>query len=186
MNVKTRPISFFAVTGCLFLNLLVGCIPVTTSSYEGIGFREARFAEISEMREYRACVEDGLKLSERAKLSGQVGGYRASAILLSKCESDLGPNVSSIATEERMRNYALSIVNYAKSGDLKMARVNLTNFDKTFDGSDLFFPSGASFMDTMDLLTTKVQDLAVADVALMNVPENLRSEVQRARFWKNN
>ena len=186
MKIQTRPTSFFVVTTCLFLNVLGGCAPLTTGAYEGIGFREARFAEISEMREYRACVKDALKLSDRAKRGGQVGSYRASANLLSKCESDLGPNVSSIATEERMRNYGLSIVNYAKAGDLQTARKNLTNFDKTFEGSDLFLPSGASFLDTMDLLTTKVEELSTADIALMNVPENLRSEIQRTRFWKNN
>ena len=177
---------FAMLMSVLVLNALGGCVPVATGTFEGIGFREARFREISEMQNYRACVTDALKLSDRARLSGQIGSYRGSARLLSRCEADLGPAANSLAREERMRNYGLSVVNFLKAGDIDKARNNLEAFKTSFDGHDLYLPGGASFIDTMTLLTKESNEASMAEMAMMNVPATLRSEIQRIRFWKNN
>jgi hypothetical protein len=175
-----------AIAGIIGITTLAGCVPATTGGMEGIGFRQARFQEISAMRNYRGCVDDALKVSDQAKASGQPGGYRTSAKILEKCESDLGPEANTLAQEERMRNYAVGIINYIKAGDIQDAQVNLETFKKSFDGHDLYMPNGASFIDTVTLLTAKRDDATPQQMAMMNVSSDLRAEIQRVRFWKHN
>lgn len=186
MRINLSRTALGAMSGVLGLSVLGGCVPATTGGMEGIGFRQARFQEISAMREYRSCVDDALKVAEQAKTSGQAGGYRASAKLLERCESSLGPEAETLAREERMRNYGLSIVNYVKAGDIQNAQANLETFKKSFDGHDLYLPNGASFVDTMTLLTVKRDDASPQEMAMMNVSSTLRAEIQRVRFWKHN
>ncbi len=180
---RTAPV---LLAGVVVLGALGGCVPATTGGMEGIGFRQARFQEISAMREYRACVDDALKVAEQARTSGQAGGYQASAKLLERCESNLGPEASTLATEERMRNYGLGIINYIKAGDIQKAQINLETFKRSFDGHDLYLPNGASFIDSVTLLTSKRDDASPQEMAMMNVSSTLRAEIQRVRFWKHN
>ena len=175
-----------ALAGVIGISALTGCVPATTGGAEGIGFRQARFQEISAMRTYRGCVDDALKVADQAKASGQAGGYRTSAKILEKCESDLGPEVNTLAQEERMRNYALGIVNYIKAGDIQQASVNLDKFKAAFDGHDLYMPNGASFIDSVTLLTAKRAEATPQEMVMMNVSSDLRAEIQRVRFWKHN
>jgi len=174
------------VAGLLGFGLLAGCVPATTGSGEGIGYRQARFEEISAMRAYRSCVDDAMKVAGDARRQGHAAGYERSARILEKCESDLGPESRTLAQEERMRAYALSVLNYVKAGNLKSARSNLETFRKTFDGHDLYLGNGASFVDTMTVLTGAKDSAAPHKMAMLNVSQDLRMEMQRVRFWKNN
>ena len=63
---------------------------------------------------------------------------------------------------------------------------NLEKFQKAFSGNDLYLPNGASFIDSITLLTTKRDDASAPEMAMMNVSSALRAEIQRMRFWKNN
>ncbi len=153
---------------------------------EGIGFREARFQEISDMREYRQCRDDGVELDSKARSSGSAGQYLASARLLEKCETELGQDAASLAVDERMRAYALGIQNYIKGGDLKTASRNLARFKEAFAGKDLYFTSGSSFIETMESVLGKKRPGAFADLALLNVNNELKSEMRRIRYWKSN
>jgi len=186
MKTNTSRTALAAMAGVIALGALGGCVPATTGGMEGIGFRQARFQEISAMREYRSCVDDALKVSEQAKASGQAGGYRASAKLLERCEANLGPEASTLAQEERMRNYGIGIINYIKAGDVREAQANLEKFKQAFAGHDLYLPNGASFIDTVTLLTVKRDDASPQEMAMMNVSSTLRAEIQRVRFWKHN
>ena len=175
------------LAGGLGLSSLTACMPVTTGTMEGIGFRQARFQEIQTMSDYRACVDDALRAAEQAKTSGQVGGHRASAKIFERCEADLGSGGIQLAREERMRNYALGILNYLKAGDVKKVQANVEIFKKVFDGYDLYLPNGASFIDTLTFLTAKHDDAPSPQVmALMNVSPKLRAEIQRVQYWKHN
>ncbi len=184
-NRRTRAALSFAV-GAIALSALSACVPATTGGMEGIDFRQARFLEISAMRDYRGCIDDALKVAEQAKASGQTGGYRTSAKIFERCEAELGSEAAQLAREERMRNYALGIVNYIKAGDIRHAQTNLEKFKKAFDGHDLYLPNGASVIDSVSLLTTKRDDASAQEMAMMNVSSTLRAEIQRVRFWKNN
>lgn len=172
--------------GLLGAALLAGCVPATTGGGEGIGFRQARFEEISAMRAYRSCVDDAMKVAEDARRQGHAAGYGRSARILEKCEADLGPESRTLAQEERMRAYALSVLNHVKAGDLASARTNLQSFRAAFDGHDLYLPDGSSFVDTMTLITAARENAAPHRMAVMNVSQDLRTEIQRVAFWKRN
>jgi hypothetical protein len=166
--------------------LLAGCVPATTGNGEGIGFRQARFQEISAMRSYRGCVDDAMKVAEDARRQGHAAGYQRSAQILEKCEADLGPEAATLAQEERMRAYAVSVLNYVKAGDIVSAKANLETFKKTFDGHDLYLPDGSSFIDTLTLITAVKDKAQPHRMAMMNVSQDLRMEMQRVAFWKRN
>ena len=153
---------------------------------ESIGFREARYTEIAAMRSYRHCRDEGLTLDSQARQSGSLGRYLASAQLLEKCEADLGPNLSHIAKEERMRAYAVSIQNYAKAGDIAAARTRLAAFRDAFSGHDLYFAGGASFVATMEVLLGVRDRKAVGKFALLNVNETVKAELLRSHYWQAN
>jgi hypothetical protein len=188
INFTSRTIRRSAICGAAFMLIsLAGCIPATTGgSSEGIGFRQARFEEISSMRQYRDCIDDSYKVAEGANKNRQPASYRTSAKIIEKCESDLGPEANNLAQEERMQAYAVGILNYIKAGDIHKAQANLETFKKAYAGYDLYLPSGASFVDTVTVLTGKSTVLPRQKMAMMNLSQDLRSEMQRARFWKHN
>ncbi|NQV98387.1 MAG: hypothetical protein HQ483_01720 [Rhodospirillales bacterium] len=175
-----------ACTAAFVLITLAGCVPATTGGAEGIGFRQARFEEISAMRQYRECVDDAYKVAEDAARNQQAAGYRTSARIIEKCEADLGPEARNLAQEERMQAYAVGILNYIKAGDIQNAQANLDTFERTYGGYDLYLPSGASFIDTVSVLTGKSTDTSASKMAMLNLPPDLRAEMQRTRFWKHN
>ncbi len=178
-----RPIRCLAA---LVLISLSGCLPATTGGAEGIGFRQARFEEISAMRQYRDCVEDGYRVAEDASRNQQSAGYRTSARIIENCEAELAPDVQGLAQEERMQAYAVSILNYIKAGDIEKAQANLNTFKDAYAGFDLYLPSGASFIDTIGVLTGKSSALPGAKMAMLNLSQDVRAEIQRARFWMHN
>ncbi|HIJ44101.1 MAG: hypothetical protein V1253_00855 [Alphaproteobacteria bacterium] len=157
-----------------------------TNAMEGIGFREARFQEISAMREYRQCRDDGVELDTKARSSGSAGQYLASARLLEKCETELGQEAANLAVDERMRAYALGIQNYIKGGNLETAARNLERFKKAFTGKDLYFTSGASFIETMESILGQKRPHEFGDLAALNVSYELKNEMRRIRYWKRN
>ncbi len=150
----------------------------------GIGFREARFAEIAAMREYRSCRDEALQLDRQARQSGSSAQYLQSARLIAKCDSALGPEMAGIAREERMRTYALGIQNRLKGGDIAGARDGLEKLKSAYGGSDLYYPDGTSFTETMELVLGLRDRTAVGEFSLANVNGELKAELRRARYWK--
>jgi len=157
--------------------LLTGCVSVPPPA-EGIGYRQARFAEIEAMRAYRACRDEGLGLDRQARAAGDPGRYLAVARILEGCESDLGPSASALATEERMRAYAVSVQARLKGGDVAGARASLERFAEAFPDRDLFFDDGASFIETLDAVLGGGRSAAGA-----NVPRPLAEELARVARW---
>jgi len=153
---------------------------------EGIGFREARFQEISAMRDYRACRDDALELDTQARTTGNIGRYLASAELLEKCETELGPETAGVAKEERMRAYALSVQNYLKGGDVHKAAANLEKFKRSFPDKDLYYADGSSFTTTMEALLGQKDKTTFGRFAAKNISHDLAGEMRRVRYWKHN
>ena len=153
---------------------------------EGIGFRQARFAEISAMRDYRQCREEGLVLDRQARADRSGARYLAAARMLEGCEAWVGPEGAHLAREERMRSYALSIQDYFKGGDVAKARANLATFMKGFPGSDLYYADGSSFVETMEILLGLRDRMAVGEFSVANVSGELKSELRRVRYWTQN
>ena len=153
---------------------------------EGIGFREARFQEISAMREYRQCRDDAVELDTQARTSGNVGRYLASAKLLETCEANLGPEAATVAVDERIRAYALSVQNFLRGGDIEKAAANFEKFQQAFAGKDLYFADGSSFIETMKVLLNQKEPSAYGRFAALNVNDDLKGEMRRVRYWKRN
>ena len=170
----------------LALTALAACTTMGGGPSEGIGFREARFVEISAMREWRKCKDDALELDTQARRNDAPARYLASARLLQGCESRLGPEVSGIAPEERTRAFALGIQNHFKGGDVAAARAGLEKFKAAYGGYDLYFTDGSSFTETMELLFGLRDRTDLGEFSTVNVSEELKSELRRARYWKHN
>lgn len=157
---------------------LSACVTVPQPSGEGIGYRQARFAEVEAMRAYRACRDEGMALDRQARAAGDAGRYLAVARILEGCEADLGQAAASLNLEERMRAYAVAIQAHLKGGDVAGARAGLERFEAAFAGRDLFFDDGASFIDAMD--TVLDGDRAEAGA---NIPRPLADEMARIARW---
>lgn len=158
----------------------------TANPAEGIGFREARFQEISAMQQYRQCRDDALALDEQARTTANTGRYLAAARLLEKCEAELGPEAAGVAREERMRAYALSVQDYLKGGDVAKASENFEKFKQTFEGEDLYYFVGSSFIETMAALLGQKKDSDFGRFAMLNVNETLKGEMRRIQYWQHN
>ncbi len=158
--------------------------PNSAGPDSGIGFRQARFAEIAAMREYRSCRDEALALDAQARQTGSAAQYLRSAKLIAKCDSALGPEMAGIAAEERMRAWALGVQNRLKGGDVAGARAGLETFKSAYDGSDLYYPDGTSFTETMELVLGLRDRGAVGRFSLANVNGALKAELRRARYWK--
>lgn len=165
---------------------LSACVTNSGGMDEGIGYREARFEQISAMRDYRKCRDDALDLDTKARQSGDTARYLASAKLLEKCEAGLGAEASGIAKEERVRAYALSITNYFKGGDLEKARENLERLQQAQPDVDLYFADGSSFIDTMEVLLGTTRKDAIREYSTANVNSDLKADLRRVRYWKRN
>ncbi|WP_417832737.1 hypothetical protein [Terasakiella sp.] len=175
--------------GAVLLGATLGlsaCVTQPPSFGSGIDFREARYNEISAMRTYRECRDHALELDREAQTNHDPAKYLASARMIEKCESDLGPDVAGIATDERMRAYALTVQNHLKGGDVERARENLDKFAANFDGQDLYFADGSSFIQTMEVLLGKRGAGSIGRYSDANVNNDLKSELRRVRYWERN
>ena len=169
------------------LTLLAGCgLTTQSNNFEGISFREARYAEVETMREFRACRDEALQLDGLARSSGDTARYLASARLLEGCESNIGPEAASISEEERMRAYGLSVQNYLKGGDAASARENLESFKRAFPDKDLYYADGSSFRETMGVLLGQADSKDFGQFAVLNVGRPLKDEMRRMDHWKRN
>jgi hypothetical protein len=171
----------------LSLALLTGCgMTSQANNFEGINFREARYVEVEAMRDFRACRDEAVLLDGQARASGDTGRYLASARLLERCESDIGPEAATISREERMRAYGLSVQNYLKGGDAAGARRNLEHFKQAFPDNDLYYADGSSFRETMGVLLGQADSKDFGQFAVLNVTGSLKDEMRRMEYWKHN
>lgn len=166
---------------------LAGCSMNSNSGeFEGIGFREARYQEVSAFRGFRECREEALQLDSQARASGVPARYLSSATLMESCEADLGPEATGISNEERMRAYGLTIQNYIKGGDPAAATRNLDRFERAFPRQDLYYADGSSFRETMEVLLGQRDSMEFGRFATLNVSTTLKDEMRRIEYWKHN
>lgn len=183
--VKSLPTLRRTVFAALAMAALSACTTDVNGPLEGIGYREARFEQISMMRDYRACRDQGVELDRQARSSGTSGTYLASARVLEKCETGLGPDAAGIARDERMRAYALSVQNFFKGGDVETARDNFGKFKNRFADYDFYYPDGTSFVTTMEALLGQRERWTFGEFSALNINDGLKSEMRRVLYWKN-
>lgn len=175
---------FMARTGFLVMVLagLSACQTTgSTTAAEGIGYRAARAEQITEMREYRACVEEAMTLDDQARRNASAAQYLASAQLIESCETKLGPAAADVAQDERMRAYALGIFNALKGGDPARATRMLQQFETAFQGRDLYFADGTSFTESMGVLVGR--ETGEGRFSTLNVNRELKNELRRVDQW---
>ena len=183
--VNSLPTLRRGVFAALAMAALSACTTDVSGPLEGIGYREARFEQISMMRDYRACRDQGVELDRQARSSGTSGTYLASARVLEKCETGLGPDAAGIARDERMRAYALSVQNFFKGGDVETARDNFGKFKNRFVDYDFYYPDGTSFVTTMEALLGQRERWTFGEFSALNINDGLKSEMRRVLYWKN-
>lgn len=183
--VKLLPALRRTVFAALATVALSACTSDVNGPLEGIGYREARFEQISMMRDYRACRDQGVELDRQARSSGTSGTYLASAQVLEKCETGLGPDAAGIARDERMRAYALSVQNFFKGGNVEKARDNFGKFKNRFADYDFYYPDGTSFVTTMEALLGQRERWTFGEFSALNINDGLKSEMRRVLYWKN-
>jgi len=184
MTSTSRKRTFGVVALALSAFALSACVTQQQAFDEGIGFREARFAEVSAMRDFRQCRDDAVELDSQARASGDVAKYLASARLLEKCEASIGPESRGVAKDVRMRGYAMTVQNYLKGGDIKSARDNLEKLTSAYPNADLYYPDGSSFVDTMEVLLGVRERGAIGKFSDANVNPELKAELRRVRYWQ--
>ena len=182
VKVASRAAAPVVVLGALGACSMAGVGAVGPET--GIGFREARFSEIAAMRDYRSCRDEAVALDAQARRSGSPAQYLQSAKLIATCDAALGPEMAGVATEERMRAYALGVQNRLKGGDVAGARTGLETFRSAYAGHDLYYPDGTSFTETMELVLGLRDRSAAGAFSIANVNGDLRAELRRARYWK--
>jgi hypothetical protein len=158
----------------------------TKPAGDGIGFREARFNEMSAIRNWQSCRDQAVELDKQAHDEGSPARYLASAKLVEKCEADVGGDAARISSDERMRAYALAVQDYFKGGDIPKSRETLDKLKANFPGNDFYYANGASFIDTMEFLTGVRDRNTPGELGISNVDEGFRAELLRARYWKKN
>jgi hypothetical protein len=186
MSQTTRRAQRLVITLLATSSVLVVAGCVTTGSPEGIGFREARFAEMSAIRGWQSCRDEALELDRKAREEGSSAQYLASAKVIEKCEADAGPDASKVGADERMRAYALGAQNYLKGGDVPKARETLDRLRSAYPGADLYYANGTSFIETMELLVGVEDRTSQGDLGIANVDSDLKSELRRIQYWKRN
>ena len=183
-QIHKKPSRIGALAAIVLSSAVLSACVTTQTFDEGIGYREARFQEVSAMREFRQCRDDALELDRQARMSGDAAKYLASARLLEKCEASIGPGAGSLAKEERMRAYALSIQNHLKGGDVTAARVNLGKFKVAYVDMDLYYADGSSFIDTVEILVGAKKPGATGRFSNANVNRELKAELRRIKHWQ--
>lgn len=165
---------------------IAGCAD-TGKPAEGIGFREARYNEISAIRDWQSCRDEAVGLDRQAHDEASPARYMAAAKLAEKCESDIGPEaVAKIPADERLHAYALGVQDYLKGGDVPKAREMLDRLKAAYPRADLYYANGASFIDTMEFLTGERDRNAVGALGVANVDDDFKAEIRRAQYWKRN
>lgn len=171
-----------------FAAALGGCVTLPGAGGgnpdEGIGYRQARFQQVQQVRDYRTCRDHGVELDTKARSSGEPSGYLAAARMLEGCETDLGSAASTLAVEERMRALALAVQGRMKGGDLRGARAALDRMQDGFKDRDLYFDDGTSFIESMDALLVAGGDGGRVAPSTANVPTTLKEELRRIAEWR--
>ena len=171
-------------TAIILLASLSACQATTMKQAEGIGYREARFAEVAAVRKWQSCHDDATELDRQARKGGDPAKYLASANLLVHCEAELGSDAASAAKDARFRAYALAVLNFMKAGDISATRESLQKLRIGFPEQDLYLPNGASFIDSMEVLTGAISRESIHEFPMRNISKELKQELRRIRYWK--
>ena len=135
-------------------------------------------------RSYQKCVEDGKEIDALASQNtkNSISLFHKSASILVKCNEILKNQNHFISKEVEMKNFALGIQNFVKSGNLSQASTYLEVFKSKFD-KDLMYPDGSSFTSNMELILNYKNEVNEFNLAMINANPKLKNEIKRAWYW---
>ena len=141
----------------------------------------------STLRSYEECIIDGKNFDTLASANKDQAKslYNKSAKILTDCDVLIFENPYLVNKNERMHNYALSIQNYIKSGNLIKASMNLKSFKNDFN-MDLIYRDGSSFTENIDSLLNYKNIKNSAEYTLLNNSNIIKSELKRINHWSKN
>ena len=139
---------------------------------------------LNSSREYDRCVDEGHFFDKKASDSkdNSISLYSKSADILSKCDQLIGDYNTIVSKDQRMKNYALSIQNYLKSGRLKVASLKLEDFKNRFD-RDLIYSDGSSFIKNTEVILDIGNEKKGLDLEMINSNRKIKSELKRIWHW---
>ena len=135
-------------------------------------------------RNYQKCVEDGKKIDHLASqdMVNSKSLFYKSANILTKCEEMIGNNNHFVSEENRMKNFALSIQNFLKSGNINQARLKLKTFKNKFN-KGLMYPDGSDFISNIEILVNYQDPKKELNLAMVNANKKIKNELKRAWHW---
>ena len=135
-------------------------------------------------RSYNKCVDDGKSFDALAssKKEGADSLYNQSAKILTDCDFLIKNNPYAINENERMKNFALTIQNYIKAGNLIQASINFNEFKNIFN-KDLIYQDGSSFIENIKTLLAHNNQNVSLEFALVNNSKIVKSELKRINYW---
>ena len=135
-------------------------------------------------RSYQECIKDGKKIDALASQNtkNSISLFHKSASVLVKCNDSLKNQNHFISKETQMKNLALGIQNFVKSGDLMQANAYLEVFKSKFN-KDLMYPDGSSFTSNIELILNYKNEVDELNLAMINANPKLKNELKRAWYW---
>ena len=138
-------------------------------------------------RTYNKCIDNGKNFDELASKRNTAANslYNKSAKILTDCEILIKENPYVIDENERMKNFALTIQNYIKAGNLIQASINFKDFQDTFN-NDLIYDDGSSFSENISSILEYKNANISSKFALINNSKIIRTEMKRINYWSKN
>lgn len=154
--------------------------------YGGVDHRTERYDNIVSQKLFNDCRQEGINFDRQANEQGRPELFLESANQLLSCETSVAGRAHLIDTELRMQTYALAIQNKIKGGDVYGGHEAFLKFTNTFQGRDLIYTNGSSFIDTMHVLFNLTDTKSPLHLAAMNARPKVKDEVRRISYWRSN
>ena len=87
-----------------------------------------------------------------------------------------------VSEEKQMKNFALSIQNFLKSGNINQARLKLKTFKNKFN-KGLMYPDGSDFISNIEILVNYQDPKKELNLAMVNANKKIKNELKRAWHW---
>lgn len=165
---------------------LSACGVGTKRPYDSVDFHTDRGQEMAAKSGFYQCRDEALALDKSARTSASPAQYILSARTSDRCLAEVDSHYKAIPEIELMQLHGLSIQNYFIAGDVSRARTQLSSFQRTYRGKDLYYPDNSSFLDSLSLLLGEEPVSAAGRHSLLNAKKSVKSEIRRMEYWKTN
>ena len=169
-RILTFVCTAISLTSCNMVETLSQTKPSKNHAIEN---RIASINQANITRTYQECVDDGIRIDALASqnIKNSISLFHKSASILVKCNDNLKNQNHFISKEVEMKNFALGIQNFVKSGDLSQANAYLEIFKSKFD-KDLMYPDGSSFTSNIELILNYKNEVDELNLAMINANPN--------------